>query len=220
MSYYLQEDQYVLRQIRGDGARILDVGCGEGRYLVPLSTSHEVLGIDVNQNVVDSLTAQGFRAIHAQQLSQITGKFDYIIMSHIIEHLFPLQMLEFVDSFVDLLHEGGALIIATPLPYSQFFDDYDHVRPYTPRSVEFLFSDYVQHQKKPRNRLTFEKVWIRRWPFALPHYPGEGRPERLAKIVLNKGLEFLYHLSFGLVSRSTGWVGVLKKAGGEVPNES
>jgi SAM-dependent methyltransferase len=211
MHYYLYEDNYVLKLITKRQARILDVGCGQGRYLEPLSKSHHVVGVDINKKTVAGLTGKGLRAFHIDALSEITMNFDYIIMSHFIEHLLPIEMLDTVDNYLDLLVDDGELIIATPLLYNEFYDDFDHVKPYTSKAIAMLFSDFPQHQKKPRNRLELRTVWIRKWPYQLFSFPGDHIILRGIRCILNIVMWFIFLVSFKTIARSTGWVGVFRK---------
>lgn len=214
MHYYLYEDKYVLKLITKRQARILDIGCGQGRYLEPLSKLHQVVGVDINKVTVDGLTEKGLRAVHVDALSEINMKFDYIIMSHFIEHLLPIEMLDTVDNYLDLLVDGGELIIATPLFYNEFYDDFDHVKPYTSKAIAMLFSDFPQHQKKPINRLELHTVWIRKWPYEFFSFPGDHIILRGIRYILNIVMQFIFLISFKTIARRTGWVGVFKKLPG------
>lgn len=211
MHFYLYEDCFVLKQITKERSNILDVGCGQGRYLMPLSKSHTVVGIDINRDTVNELNSKGLKVLHADEIAQIDIRFDYIIMSHIIEHLLPLQMLETVDGYLELLKDGGELIIATPLLYNEFYDDFDHLKPYTAKSISMLFSDFPQHQKKPLNRLSLRKVWFRKWPFEFFYFQCDPFVTRLTKYVVNKLLWAVFLISNKTIARTTGWVGVFVK---------
>lgn len=49
MNFYFEEDKKLLSLIKKEKTTILDVGCGEGRYLIPLASSgHNVVGVDIN----------------------------------------------------------------------------------------------------------------------------------------------------------------------------
>jgi 2-polyprenyl-3-methyl-5-hydroxy-6-metoxy-1,4-benzoquinol methylase len=194
--------------------KILDVGCGRGRYLVPLlEQGYDVIGVEINGDQVNSIPEKyRDQVISPDQAIQLQETFDLIIMSHVIEHIEIKNFIGFMDSYLRLLRSNGWLIIATPLMYEGFYDDYDHVRPYTPKAIATLYSNNTQFQKKPKYRLNLTYVWFRIWPLKLSHYPGESAWRVQLKQVANKFLETLYYLSGRIISRRTGWIGAFQKA--------
>jgi SAM-dependent methyltransferase len=212
MNFYLREDKKLISLIKKEKVNILDVGCGQGRYLIPLSKlGHNVFGIDINVAQVSKLRSMGYRVFTPSEFEEIDIMFDYVIMSHIIEHINPDNLIDFLDKYLSKLKYGGELIIATPFLYNEFYDDYDHIKPYTPKAISALYSDYEQQQKKPKYRLKLKYVWIRKWPIILFIYPGEPVVARVFKKLFNKIFFVLYKISFGIISRSTGWIGVFEK---------
>lgn len=209
-----EEDDSVFHLVPSQPAsHILDVGCGQGRYLIPLvKQGHDVVGIDANPVQIERLVALGYQAQHSSELGQIPDEsFDIVLMSHLIEHIQPGQLIGFMDSYIDKLKRNGLLIIATPLLYDEFFDDYDHIRPYTPKAIRLLYSDYPQHQEKPQHRLELRSVWFRRWPYY--EFPLPGMPTMHSRLmhlsnILRVGV---FHLSGRTVGRVTGWVGAFEK---------
>jgi SAM-dependent methyltransferase len=193
--------------------KVLDVGCGRGRYLIPLSNQgYDVTGVEINGDQIKSIPEKyRHKVISPDQAVQLQDSFDLIIMSHVIEHVEIKDFIDFMDSYLRLLQSDGWLIIATPLMYEGFYDDYDHVKPYTSRAIATLYSDNTQFQRKPKYRLKLIHVWFRIWPLKFSDYPGEPAWKLKFKQVANKSLEFLYHLSGRVVSRRTGWVGAFQK---------
>ncbi|NJN57730.1 MAG: class I SAM-dependent methyltransferase [Leptolyngbyaceae cyanobacterium SL_5_9] len=193
--------------------KILDVGCGRGRYLIPLlEQGFNVTGVEINGAQVKSLPEQyRDQVISPDQAIQLQETFDLIIMSHVIEHIEIKDFIDFMDSYLRLLRSNGWLMIATPLLYEGFYDDYDHVKPYTHKAIATLYSDNTQFQKKPKYRLNLTYVWFRIWPLKLSDYPGEAVWRVHLKQVANKFLEALYYLSGRIISRRTGWIGAFQK---------
>jgi len=99
----------------GPGARLLDVGCGNGSFLLQMqSLGWEVCGIDADPRAVEQAQKAGLnvRVELSPQGLWPQGHFDAICMSHVIEHLHnPLQTLA---DCKNLLKPGGQLMIATP----------------------------------------------------------------------------------------------------------
>ena len=95
--------------------RLLEVGCGDGKRLARM----QALGWQVTGQEVDSAAAQYASAnwgldVHLGELQTLAteDKFDVIIMSHVIEHVYdPVALL---STCYQLLKPEGALVILTP----------------------------------------------------------------------------------------------------------
>ncbi len=212
MNYYAFEDNKVLDLIRGCTGNVLDVGCGSGRYLIPLTNrGFNVVGVEKNISVVKKNSDLGYRVILPDHIDSLTSNFDYVILSHIIEHIEPNLLIAFMDQYLEKLKRGGHLIIATPYLYDEFYDDYDHIKPYTPKAISILYSDYEQQQEKPLHRLTLRYVWHRKWPIVFRSYPGEHWFMRRLKAFINRFFLLSYTISGHFISRATGWIGIFEK---------
>jgi 2-polyprenyl-3-methyl-5-hydroxy-6-metoxy-1,4-benzoquinol methylase len=108
--------------------RILDVGCGNGRFLSILrdfgEREWELVGMDFDPNAVDQCKENGFEA-YVSRMEDFTteqGTFDGIIMLQLIEHVDDPGAVAL--SAFDLLKPGGCFIVETPnlagLDYSLF----------------------------------------------------------------------------------------------------
>lgn len=204
---YNLEDEALLGMISGLQLRILDVGCGQGRYLIPLAREHEVIGIDASHLQVQKMKGKGYNVLHTSEQSLLEKQFDYIIMSHIIEHISPERIVCFFNNYLSLLKSTGYLLIATPLMHQGFYDDYDHIKPYTPKALQILFSDYAQQQDKPDYRLRLVDLWIRRWPFHLNQDYALTMSQKRVCSVLDRCGMFLFRASGGRIGELSGWVG-------------
>lgn len=212
MNFYFKEDKKLLSLIKKQKATILDVGCGHGRFLKPLSElGHYVVGVDISINQVSKLKEIGYEVYTPEEFDNVDLTFDYIIMSHIIEHIPPFELIGFLDMYLDKLKYGGELIIATPFLYDEFYDDFDHIKPYTPKALSVLYSDYEQQSTKPKHRLKLKYVWLRKWPIVFHNYPGSNFLKTNFKKLLNKIFFLLYYITFEGISRTTGWIGVYEK---------
>ena len=94
-----------------NGRSILDIGCGNGMFLVRMqSYGWKVCGVDPDVGALKNLKSVGIEAY--SDLADISEKFDYVILSHVIEHVpDPIATLKGIRS---ALREGGKLIIVTP----------------------------------------------------------------------------------------------------------
>lgn len=146
-------NQAVLALIQGEGNKILDVGCGAGdNARILTEKGHIVDGITLS--VEEASAGSGFmRRIWVHNLEQglpndITEKYDYILCSHVLEHIaYPKVLLIDISK---QLSPGGKLIVALPniMHYQSRFKlltgdfnldesgiwDYTHLRWYTYRT--------------------------------------------------------------------------------------
>jgi len=198
-----------------DGCRVLDVGCGFRRYLGRLSDMGlDVTGVDANPDIVEANREAGFRCLTTEEFSRTNETYDALLMSHVIEHFSPKDLIPFLDGYLDRLKVGGRLVIATPLLTRLFYDDFDHVKPYHPMGLLMVFGDKrAQVQYYAKNILRLEDVWIRRghWRFAhrRARYINSFATRLMQLAELVSALSF--RLSGGFIGQADGWVGMFQK---------
>lgn len=103
---------HLLRLVPISARRVLDYGCGSGEYLSEVARFRpgaERYGCDITRpNIVD----EAFFWIPMPQLEERSGAFDWITLSHVLEHVpDPREVLESVRS---LLSVNGGVWISTP----------------------------------------------------------------------------------------------------------
>ena len=158
--YVNKGNPMVLSLIEGTNKKILDVGCGAGdnaRELIhkghivdgiTLSDAEAEVGKAIMRNVYVHNLESGLPEI-------ITEKYDYVICSHVLEHIaYPENLLADIRKQIE---ENGKLIVALPnlmhyksriqllLGNFNYQDsgiwDYTHVRWYTFRTGQKLLID-------------------------------------------------------------------------------
>jgi len=92
-----------LAAVVGD-RRVLDVGCGIGRALTALNP--ESVGVDHNRHSV-ALHAYTPDELESAQL----GKFDGMLMAHVVEHLAPGAEAQVIESY---LAPGSVVLLICP----------------------------------------------------------------------------------------------------------
>ncbi|MGI6423155.1 MAG: class I SAM-dependent methyltransferase [Candidatus Dojkabacteria bacterium] len=192
--------------------KILDVGCGYGRYLKPLSKEFKnIVGVEANKLIRDTLIQKGLKVVSPEKLDR-KERFDTIIMSHIIEHFHPEELIEMMDRYLDLLKVGGCIIIATPTLTETFYMDLDHKRPYYPQSIEEVFDGNNQQIKSySKNRLRTEKIHFRKSRFQLFKNSLLFNNTKNLGIAINILLALIFRISFGLIGYKSGWIGIFRK---------
>jgi SAM-dependent methyltransferase len=109
----------LYRDLVGEGEkRILDVGCGNGRFLSLLrefgAPGWRLVGIDFDEEVLRECRAAGFEvyASRMEDFAEGEGSYDAVVMLQLIEHVEdPAKICERVFA---LLRPGGFFIVETP----------------------------------------------------------------------------------------------------------
>lgn len=100
---------------RSDGARLVDVGCGDGGFLpVARLLGYAASGIEFDPAAAERARARGFE-VHAGGVDDAAiapGSVEQITLSHVIEHLHaPVETLRTLRSW---LAPGGRIWLQTP----------------------------------------------------------------------------------------------------------
>jgi SAM-dependent methyltransferase len=195
--------------------RVLDVGCGYGRHLRELTgCGFDATGVDTNPDLVRANREAGLRCLFADEFTQTEDTYDVVLMSHVIEHFSPKELVPFLNGYLDRLKVGGRLIIATPLLTRFFYDDFDHVKPYHPMGILMVFGDKrAQVQYYGKHTLRLEDVWIRRGHWRFAHRRARYMNSVATRLiqVAEFGSALAFRLSGGLVGQADGWVGMFQK---------
>lgn len=119
---------------------VLEVGCGIGRNLANLRGAG--VGIDHNAASVTVARQRGFIAFTPEEFRASgyaqEGKFDSLLLSHILEHLRPEEALVLIRTYLTFLRPGGQLIVETPQERG-YRSDASHVRFLDFEAVEALY---------------------------------------------------------------------------------
>ncbi|MEV7124423.1 methyltransferase domain-containing protein [Streptomyces sp. NPDC093260] len=124
------EYDFVLSKVRA-GQKVLDIGCGTGRFTVPMAAAGaKVTGLDISRAMLDvtegKLTAQGLSAdLHEGDMANLPfadGSFDVVTSMLALMHI-PLEDRERVFAEVSrVLRPGGRFVIGVKNGlFEQFF---------------------------------------------------------------------------------------------------
>jgi 2-polyprenyl-3-methyl-5-hydroxy-6-metoxy-1,4-benzoquinol methylase len=116
----------ILRRTPGPGARVLDLGCGDGSFLDRLA--HRVADAGVSYVGVDYSEHQLAKAARlpyefhpgdlGEGIPQPSASVDVVHAAELIEHLYDPDLL--VDECARVLRPGGHLVVTTPNPQAWF----------------------------------------------------------------------------------------------------
>ena len=149
----MEIDDYV-RQLKAparSGAKLLDIGCGNGRFLkVAQALGYQAEGLEPDTTAAEIARSAGFQIYEQTLTNRRLSRTDYdvITMNHVIEHLHnPISALELI---FNALNPGGRLWISTPNILSTGFSIYGkfwrgleiprHLIIFTPDSLEQLLN--------------------------------------------------------------------------------
>ena len=219
LKYTLEENKllYFLNKYTKTEASVLDVGCGYGRILRLLaSEKYNALGVEINPEIVNSNLADGINCLTVNDFlcgDEAEKKWDAIIMFHVIEHLSADDCFKFIDSYLDCLKPNGILVIATPIFTNYFYEDFDHVKPYLPLGLQMVFGDTnAQVQYRSRNKLQMIDLWYKKYYYRLTNYRIIYLPRcGFIMPIFNAFSALLFKISFGVLGKKDGWMGVFRK---------
>ncbi|HOI93355.1 MAG TPA: methyltransferase domain-containing protein [Syntrophobacter fumaroxidans] len=94
-------------------SHIVDIGCGSGSILLSLQKSGYTNLVGIDPFINDSIIYNERLKIIKQQLCELDGKYDLIMMHHSLEHIdnhtYIFKILR------SLLNPGGTILIRTPI---------------------------------------------------------------------------------------------------------
>lgn len=196
--------------------RVLDFGCGRGKFLACFSSlGCDVTGVDINPDYVCAARSKNTAAFSPESffLENVT-KFDVILLSHVIEHLTPQELVELVPRLCDRLATDGRLIIVSPTPGERFYHDFSHVRPYLPQSIRHAFGQTGAPISYGESRLIeLIDIYFFKDPFRTrfwrSFYVGK-RFNRVFTRIVNIGFDVLWRVTRGRIGVVASWLGVYK----------
>ncbi len=150
--YYInyKTPRYLLEVLpENKGASILDIGCGFGsliRELIKAGYS-SVKGLDLSDHAIDFCLKQGFdvqKSSIAEYSEASKHKFDFIIMSHVLEHLKKSEIINTLKQIRgNMLKESGKFCLMVPNAQSNTgsywaYEDFTHTTLFTSGSLLYV----------------------------------------------------------------------------------
>ena len=147
----------LLKLHAGNGRmRILDVGCGFGRFLLEAkSVGVDVVGCDLSPEACEFANNRLGITVHQSELhlcSSLIGNVDAVVMRDFIEH--PAEPLIDIQAAIGILKPGGLLLLHTPnggeagtnietaRKWVGFRVDLEHLQYFSPHTVNWLSQKY------------------------------------------------------------------------------
>jgi len=134
--------------------KILDLGCGSGRFVEFLGRD-DIYALDGNEVSVSKLKNLTRNAVQAvlPNIPFPENYFDGVHASHILEHLCPDDFYHTLKEMDRVLKGGGILLISSPLLWDGFYNDLSHIKPYPPQILKRYLSEESLSKSSTRARI-------------------------------------------------------------------
>lgn len=201
---YLSKLQRVKKMLEPfKGQKILDAGCGDGRFCYELKDENINLhGIDYSKKAIKFAKEFNpntkFTIGNLNQTSFKDNYFDQIVLLDVIEHIFPKKIKNVIKEINRILNKNGKLIITVPHTNRKL--NKKHYQHFNIDSLREALSPYFYIQKatghhkisKIKNIFFKTIIFLYNAVYIVP------RLKKLANILKNIGYKyFKNHLDIG-----------------------
>lgn len=217
----MTEENRMIKTLLRDidrNATVLEVGSGYGNKLRLLQDIGfgNVVGVEKNEALVEKARNDNLRILTIEEFErEFTEKqFDVLLLSHIIEHFQYQELKEFIEHYLAYLKDNGVLLVVTPIMNDSFYDDFDHVKPYSHLGILSVFgNDTGQVQFYSPYQLRLLDLRYVRLAYQIKYYRALTLRTALYRVprMANQLLHLVYRVSCRLIGRPVAWVGLFEK---------
>ena len=150
--------------------KVLDLGCGSGELLKELKEKgFECYGVEMDKNAVEICRKNNLKVIQGdiqEYIKKINAKFDVIILSHVLEHLYNPSFV--IREISRILADDGVFIIAIPSADSLMFnlfkskwhsiDSPRHLYLFSTKTLSSLLQKYNLAIDEKHNYITYTEI--------------------------------------------------------------
>jgi len=150
--------------------KVLDLGCGSGELLKELKEKgFECYGVEMDKNAVEICRKNNLKVIQGdiqEYIKKINAKFDVIILSHGLEHLYNPSFV--IREISRILADDGVFIIAIPSADSLMFnlfkskwhsiDSPRHLYLFSTKTLSSLLQKYNLAIEEKHNYITYTEI--------------------------------------------------------------
>lgn len=153
----------LLLQLIPDNSAVLDMGANDRnveRLFISAKRRIEYRSFDIDDTYVHDY----------YEISKISGKFDFVVILEVIEHLTPTEVMQLFEQTKTLLNPGGTIVVSTPnvCHPTRLWRDCTHITPFRYDELAgFLYSSDFRDVKVFRIKHMRTKDWLRYY-FSLP----------------------------------------------------
>ncbi|HZD36368.1 MAG TPA: class I SAM-dependent methyltransferase [Nitrososphaeraceae archaeon] len=157
INYLLTMEFLIERLKEEDFVKLIDVGCGDGRFIRELSNhllGKKLIGVDISERAINLAKALNpdleFRRLDVLQ-SDLPNDFDIVTLIEVLEHIPIDDVQPFLSSIADLQKSGGRLYIT--VPHSNRTTQRKHYQHFNSESI----NEHLQCNYKIREFAYFDK---------------------------------------------------------------
>jgi SAM-dependent methyltransferase len=132
-------------------AKILDIGCGFGQTLRALSRMGytNIHGVDISDDAVQHCRDSGLKVEVVTDLASYMEEnrqaYDFILMSHVLEHIEKNLIIPYVKAIKSMLKENAQFMVMVPNAQSSTdcywaYEDFTHSTLFTTGSLYFVLA--------------------------------------------------------------------------------
>jgi SAM-dependent methyltransferase len=173
------EFQWVANRLDALALRgaVLDIGCGDGRFLSGLADRFTLTGLDLNPSAIErARLTRGLKDVYTltieemRQRTDLAGTYDVVTLFHVLEHVEDPAGL--IASIAACLRPGGLLALSVPNPERLALrwcrEEWDypphHLTRWTPHALRNVLRDHgfqvhEQHGEPLRTLGQLHSVW-------------------------------------------------------------
>ncbi len=153
IDFFLKNIEY-----QNSNFKILDFGCGDGRYLSffkQFFKKNNIFGVEISQTRYERCKKIGwenvFKINKLEKLPFDEQYFDCINFEQVIEHIQEDEIEFYLKEFIRILKNNGKMIFLTPnYPIKRFYDIFHGIRNY---DIKRIFDDPTHVSKYNFNKL-------------------------------------------------------------------
>jgi 2-polyprenyl-3-methyl-5-hydroxy-6-metoxy-1,4-benzoquinol methylase len=136
-----------------EGKSILDVGCGEGYFLISVASQldhKKLVGVDISTSVLPK-NQKDIQFINADIVDfDLSEQFDVVFCDQVLEHIAPLDLPIHLSSVRNALKPDGTFIILMP---NKLFGPYD-----VTRIVDYTYTGQLDAMGTHLNESTYTEM--------------------------------------------------------------
>ncbi|MFH1819662.1 MAG: class I SAM-dependent methyltransferase [Pseudomonadota bacterium] len=156
---YQEHIQRLVEKLSPDS--VLDVGCGDGRFIGRLDKRIRRFGVDRDERAIKfAMAFNGDVEFKCGVLADVDGIFDISVAIEVLEHVSDEAVPPFIQGLFSKVRSGGHVIISVPSTVLR--QNSKHYRHYTEALIHTQLNDSsVKYEICSLERVYREPLWLK-----------------------------------------------------------